>query len=72
MHLISDWDNLETGILAGALPTAKTVIGGVELITPKLMVLGFATGKAAVHDHLGILLPSASCILIQTFSSAYG
>ena len=41
------------GILAGAVPTAETVIRGVEQITPQLMALGFATGRAMVPDHNG-------------------
>jgi hypothetical protein len=41
------------GILSGALPTAKTVIEGVERITPELMALGYATGKAVMPDHSG-------------------
>ena len=48
------------GILAGALPTAETVIEGVERITPELMALGYATGKAVMPDHSGTLL-AASC-----------
>lgn len=44
------------GILSGALPTAQTVIEGVERITPELMALGFATGKAIMPDHSGITL----------------
>ena len=44
------------GLLSGALPTAETVIEGVERITPELMALGFATGKAIMPDHSGILL----------------
>lgn len=39
------------GILAGALPTAETVINGFEQITPSLMALGYATGKAVLPDH---------------------
>lgn len=42
------------GILAGALPTAETVIEGVERITPELMALGYATGRAVMPDHSGI------------------
>ena len=42
------------GILSGALPTAKTVIEGVKRITPELMALGYATGKAVMPDHSGI------------------
>ena len=41
------------GILSGALPTAETVIEGVERITPELMALGYATGKAVMPDHSG-------------------
>ena len=48
------------GILSGALPTAETVIEGVERITPELMALGYATGKAIVPDHSGIFLISES------------
>lgn len=44
------------GLLAGALPTAETVIEGVKQITPELMALGFATGKAIVPDHTGMLI----------------
>ena len=52
------------GILSGALPTAETVIEGVERITPELMALGYATGKAIMPDHSGILFLSASSTLI--------
>jgi len=44
------------GILAGALPTAETVIKGVEQLTPQLMALGYATGRAIIPDHTGIFL----------------
>ena len=44
------------GILSGALPTAETVIEGVGRITPELMALGFATGKAVMPDHSGMLV----------------
>ena len=43
------------GLLAGALPTAKTVIEGFEQVTPQLMALGFATGKLVAPDHKGIV-----------------
>jgi len=43
------------GLLAGAVPTAETVIRGFEQVTPQLMALGFATGKLVVPDHTGIL-----------------
>ncbi|KZT72195.1 hypothetical protein DAEQUDRAFT_723387 [Daedalea quercina L-15889] len=46
------------GILSGALPSAQTVIQGVEEITPQLMALGYATGKAVLPDHAGIYPPT--------------
>ena len=46
------------GLLAGALPTAETVINGIVQITPQLMALGFATGKAIIPDHHGIYPPT--------------
>lgn len=42
-----------TGILAGAVPTAETVLQGVKQITPQLMALGYATGKIISPDHSG-------------------
>ncbi|KAI0032245.1 hypothetical protein K488DRAFT_14467, partial [Vararia minispora EC-137] len=45
------------GILAGALPTAETVINGAIQITPQLMSLGYATGRAIVPNHTGIYPP---------------
>ncbi|KAJ3845453.1 hypothetical protein F5878DRAFT_654961 [Lentinula raphanica] len=45
------------GVLAGALPTAETVINGIEQITPQLMALGYATGRAIIPDHTGIHPP---------------
>jgi hypothetical protein len=41
------------GLLAGAMPTAETVINGFKQITPQLMALGFATGRTIVVDHKG-------------------
>ena len=41
------------GILSGALPTAETVIEGIKRLTPELMALGYATGKAVKPDHSG-------------------
>lgn len=41
------------GLLAGALPTAGTVIDGVKRITPELMALGYATGRTFTPDHSG-------------------
>ncbi|KAI0319143.1 hypothetical protein OF83DRAFT_1033085, partial [Amylostereum chailletii] len=46
------------GILAGAIPTAETVINGVVQITPQLMSLGYATGKAIMPDHTGVYPPT--------------
>ncbi|OBZ68027.1 hypothetical protein A0H81_11991 [Grifola frondosa] len=46
------------GLLSGAVPTAKTVINGIEQITPQLMALGYATGKAVLPDHAGIYPPT--------------
>lgn len=48
----------EKGILAGAVPTAKTVIDGFTKITPELMALGYATGKAMTPDHSGMVICS--------------
>jgi hypothetical protein len=45
------------GILAGAIPTAETVIKGFEQITPQLLALGYATGKAVLPDHTGVYPP---------------
>jgi hypothetical protein len=41
------------GLLSGAVPTAETVINGIQQITPQLLALGFATGKAVLPDHTG-------------------
>ncbi|KAH9839392.1 uncharacterized protein C8Q71DRAFT_846960 [Rhodofomes roseus] len=46
------------GILSGALPSAQTIIKGVEQITPQLMALGYATGKSVLPDHAGIYPPT--------------
>lgn len=46
------------GILSGALPTAEAVIEGVEQITPQLMSLGYATGKAIIPNHAGVYPPT--------------
>ncbi|EPT04907.1 hypothetical protein FOMPIDRAFT_1156394 [Fomitopsis schrenkii] len=46
------------GILSGALPSAQAIIQGVEQITPQLMALGYATGKAVMPDHAGIYPPT--------------
>jgi hypothetical protein len=41
------------GILAGAVPTAETVLKGIVEITPQLMALGYATGQSILPDHAG-------------------
>ncbi|TFK44682.1 hypothetical protein BDQ12DRAFT_30183 [Crucibulum laeve] len=46
------------GLLAGALPTPETVIQGIKQITPELMALGYATGRAILPDHTGIYPPT--------------
>ncbi|KAA1476002.1 hypothetical protein DENSPDRAFT_883981 [Dentipellis sp. KUC8613] len=46
------------GLLAGAVPTAETVLQGFEQITPQLMALGYATGKAVLPDHTGVYPPT--------------
>ncbi|KAJ7725827.1 hypothetical protein DFH07DRAFT_853409 [Mycena maculata] len=46
------------GLLAGAVPTAETVINGIEQITPQLMALGYATGRAVLPDHKGVHPPT--------------
>jgi hypothetical protein len=46
------------GILAGAVPTAETVIKGITQITPQLMALGYATGQAFFPDHTGVHPPT--------------
>ncbi|TDL24280.1 hypothetical protein BD410DRAFT_115702 [Rickenella mellea] len=45
------------GILSGAVPTAETVINGVMQVTPQLLALGFATGRAVLPDHAGVYPP---------------
>ncbi|ESK97399.1 hypothetical protein Moror_17710 [Moniliophthora roreri MCA 2997] len=46
------------GLLAGAVPTAETVINGIQQITPQLMALGYATGQAIYPDHAGVYPPT--------------
>ncbi|TRM69799.1 hypothetical protein BD626DRAFT_475332 [Schizophyllum amplum] len=46
------------GLLAGSVPTAETVINGVTQITPQLMALGYATGRAILPDHAGVYPPT--------------
>jgi len=46
------------GLLAGALPTAETVLNGAMQITPHLMAIGYATGKQLTPDHSNIYPPT--------------
>ncbi|THG98072.1 hypothetical protein EW026_g4056 [Hermanssonia centrifuga] len=46
------------GLFSGAVPTAETIINGVEQITPELMSLGYATGQAILPDHSHIHPPT--------------
>ncbi|KAF7321462.1 Lactamase-B domain-containing protein [Mycena kentingensis (nom. inval.)] len=46
------------GLLAGAVPTAGAVLNGFQQITPQLMALGYATGKAILPDHKGVHPPT--------------
>lgn len=46
------------GLFAGAVPTAETVVEGIEQITPQLLALGYATGKSILPDHKGVIVPT--------------
>ncbi|KAI1794191.1 hypothetical protein LXA43DRAFT_998176 [Ganoderma leucocontextum] len=46
------------GILAGAVPSAKAIVEGVEEITPQLMALGYATGRSILPSHDGVYPPT--------------
>ncbi|KAI0645522.1 hypothetical protein C8Q79DRAFT_910717 [Trametes meyenii] len=46
------------GLFNGALPSADAIVNGVEQITPQLMALGYATGKAILPSHAGIYPPT--------------
>ncbi|KAH7888829.1 hypothetical protein F5I97DRAFT_1803057 [Phlebopus sp. FC_14] len=46
------------GVFAGSVPTAETVLQGMEQITPQLLALGYATGKAILPDHRGVIVPN--------------
>lgn len=46
------------GLLAGAVPTAETVLNGAKLITPHLMAIGYATGKQFTPDHSDVYPPT--------------
>ncbi|KAG6337084.1 hypothetical protein ID866_1995 [Astraeus odoratus] len=45
------------GLFAGAVPTAEAVLEGIQQVTPQLLALGYATGKAILPDHKGIIVP---------------
>ncbi|KAH9931146.1 uncharacterized protein BXZ73DRAFT_101729 [Epithele typhae] len=46
------------GILAGAVPTAKAVLAGVQEFTPQLLALGYATGQSILPSHEGLYPPT--------------
>ncbi|KIJ67723.1 hypothetical protein HYDPIDRAFT_83269 [Hydnomerulius pinastri MD-312] len=46
------------GLFAGSVPTAETIIEGMEQITPQLLALGYATGKVMIPDHKGVIVPT--------------
>ena len=48
----------QPGILAGAVPSAKAIVEGVEEITPQLMAMGYATGRAILPSHDGVYPPT--------------
>lgn len=47
-----------TGIFAGAIPTAETILTGIKHITPELMSLGYLTGAFLLPDHAGVYPPT--------------
>jgi len=46
------------GLFAGAVPTAEVILEGLQQITPQLLALGYATGKAVLPDHKGVTVPT--------------
>ncbi|KAH9895143.1 hypothetical protein C8Q73DRAFT_790318 [Cubamyces lactineus] len=46
------------GLLSGAIPSADAIVDGVEQITPQLMALGYATGKAILPSHANVYPPT--------------
>ncbi|KAI0363332.1 hypothetical protein BV20DRAFT_1031495, partial [Pilatotrama ljubarskyi] len=46
------------GLFSGALPSADAIVDGIEQVTPQLMALGYATGKAILPSHAGIYPPT--------------
>ncbi len=57
------------GLLAGAVPTAETVINGIIQITPQLMALGYAAGKNIIPDHAGVYPPVDRISILTCMSS---
>ncbi|KAI6113244.1 hypothetical protein EDD16DRAFT_1160152 [Pisolithus croceorrhizus] len=47
-----------SGVFAGAVPTAGAVLEGIQEITPQLLALGYATGKAIMPNHKGVIVPT--------------
>ncbi|KAI8972205.1 hypothetical protein BD414DRAFT_518025 [Trametes punicea] len=46
------------GLLRGAVPSATAIVQGIEEMTPQLMALGYATGKAILPSHAGVYPPT--------------
>ena len=59
------------GILAGAVPTAETVLTGIKLLTPQLMSLGYVTGQSIMPDHKGKSVTHTYVGPDLTFPQAY-
>ena len=59
------------GILAGAVPTAETVLTGIRLITPQLMSLGYVTGQTLLPDHKGKFVTYTPSFSQSDTSQAY-
>lgn len=45
-------------LLAGGGPTAGIILEDFQQITPQLLALGYATGKAIMPDHKGVIVPT--------------
>ena len=59
------------GVLAGAVPTAETVLTGIKLITPQLMSLGYVTGQTLLPDHKGELITHSPSFSLSDVSQVY-
>ncbi|KAL7281799.1 hypothetical protein ACG7TL_005122 [Trametes sanguinea] len=46
------------GLFSGAIPSAAAIVNGIEEVTPQLMALGYATGKAVLPSHVGVYPPT--------------